>query len=302
MFGIEDFRSRYNLAAINSINWARILAQISYYFYAYFRVRSEFPVVQFCVPTGNFGDILAGFYAKMIGLDIGKLVICTNENDILTRFLETGTYDRQSSVLQTYSPAMDILISSNFERAIWYLTIPTFQPGKKITPELSRIASETVKKYMDSLSATGKFSVDPETLERCREVFGAYRVSNLETELTIHKYYHHPFAQEPYILDPHSAVGVHGAEQHLKKQSKTDSTATVVIGTASPGKFPDVVMRSINKEGTSLKFEDFAPKGLVGLEMLPKRVVEVRTGGDKVKGIERVRNAIESTLKYRFDD
>ncbi|KAJ1797648.1 threonine synthase, partial [Coemansia sp. RSA 2599] len=126
LFGRADFKRDHSLGAINSINWARILAQITYYFYAYFtlvREKGADAVPVFVVPSGNFGDILAGYYAKSLGLPVGRLAIATNANDILDRFLHSGVYEKnaEQGVLATPSPAMDILVSSNFERFLWYL-------------------------------------------------------------------------------------------------------------------------------------------------------------------------------------
>ena len=130
IFGDKEFNSRHNVGAVNSINWARILAQITYYFYSFFQATNgKQGKVKFVVPSGNFGDILAGYFAKKMGLPIEKLVIATNENDILDRFLKTGTYERSDTVAATLSPAMDILISSNFERLLWYLARENLAQG-----------------------------------------------------------------------------------------------------------------------------------------------------------------------------
>lgn len=143
------------LSSANSINWGRLVPQIVYYFYAYFRLAEQGAVawgkpVDFCVPTGNFGDILAGYYAKQMGLPVGKLVCASNKNNVLTDFLTTGTYDARRTFYKTTSPSMDILISSNLERLLCHVS------G----------SSEKVAGWMQELNTTGKYTVDAETLEK----------------------------------------------------------------------------------------------------------------------------------------
>ncbi|KAJ1945924.1 threonine synthase, partial [Kickxella alabastrina] len=212
LFGREEFRREHSLGAINSINWARILAQITYYFYAYFALVREQgaeakPV--FVVPSGNFGDILAGFYARSLGLPVARLVIATNANDILDRFLHSGIYEKnaEAGVLATPSPAMDILVSSNFERFLWYLAHDSEaqeeeSDGKKREDE----AGEIIRRWMDQLKATGSFKVTQKSLDAARRTFWSGRCSDKDTYQTIARYY---AATPSYVLDPHTAVGVH---------------------------------------------------------------------------------------------
>jgi threonine synthase len=197
LFADQPFNDKYHLGAVNSINWARILAQTVYYFLAYFHVRKQIPhpenaEIQFVVPTGNFGDVLAGYYAKRMGLPIGKLVVATNSNDILTRFWRSGRYEKiDSSVMgasspdgepadggvrATWSPAMDILVSSNFERLLWYLAYES----SSVTSDSARraAAGATIDGWMKSVKSNGRVEVPVEVLELARRDFLAERVSD----------------------------------------------------------------------------------------------------------------------------
>ncbi|KAI8925180.1 tryptophan synthase beta subunit-like PLP-dependent enzyme [Entophlyctis helioformis] len=310
LFGDEEFRSRYSLAAINSINWARILAQTTYYFYAYY-ARARATRVQFSVPTGNFGDVLAGFYARAMGLPVHRFVVATNENDILHRFLQTGRYTKPEDtkagvdpVKQTLSPAMDILVSSNFERLLWYLVGVSLSPSFNAAADpLSgdNLRSLTVKSYMDQVKTAGGFSVPPSVLAAARSIFASDRVDDASVAAAIQRYYHVPFqaGQTPYVLDPHTAVGVVAAERLLKSSGDNPPVQTVCLGTASPGKFPEAVLSAINEsvpEASKARgfqpvvFGDIAPRALVELDGLPQRCVLVRTG------LVGVRQTIQGTL------
>jgi len=201
LFADRPFNDKYHLGAVNSINWARILAQTVYYFLAYFQVRKQIPhpqnsQIQFVVPTGNFGDILAGYYAKRMGLPMGnnKLVVATNSNDILARFWHSGRYELAHStatpngglgdgkpaadggVQATLSPAMDILVSSNFERLLWYLVYES----SSTAPDSARRSSAgaTIDGWMKSLKTNGRVEVPVEVLELARRDFLAERVSD----------------------------------------------------------------------------------------------------------------------------
>jgi len=180
-FGDKAFNSKWKLGAINSINWARILAQIVYYFSAYFQAKKSGTLdgnksIQFVVPTGNFGDVLAGFFAKRMGLPMEKLAIATNANDILARFWKNGEYEKgKHGVLETHSPAMDIVVSSNFERLLWYLASETGRGDAN-----RKSACSTVKTWMSQMKADGKVPMPSSVLERARTEFVAERVSNEE--------------------------------------------------------------------------------------------------------------------------
>lgn len=218
IFGDIEFKERYHLAAVNSINWARILAQVVYYFYAYFKARVD--ELYFSVPTGNFGDIFAGFIAKRMGLPINKLILATNSNDILYRFVNFGDYSK-GEVVKTISPSMDIQIASNFERYLYYLYDED---------------TEKVKESMDRFRSEGRLRFPPDVLERVREDFNSYRVSEDETLNTIKTFY----SETGYVIDPHTACGVFAA----KSSNYPD---VICLATAHPAKFPEAIYKAIKR-------------------------------------------------------
>ncbi|KAJ1404495.1 threonine synthase, partial [Ochromonadaceae sp. CCMP2298] len=188
-FADPVFRDEVKLGAINSINWARVLAQITYYFYSYLRVTDGgepgTPVpVSYAVPTGNFGDILAGYFAKRMGLNVGKLVICTNENDVLRRFLQTGVYDKKPALL-TVAPSMDISVSSNFERYLYFLA------GED---------GATLHAWMETFEATGQLTVPPSALRQARSDFSSFTADKALIVHTMAQVY----KSENYLLCPHT--------------------------------------------------------------------------------------------------
>jgi threonine synthase len=193
LFSNPRFRTEMSLSGVNSINWGRIVAQIVYYFTAAVSLGAPQRKVSFVVPTGNFGDIFAGYAAKRMGLPIANLVIATNTNDILARTLESGTYET-GSVTPTISPSMDIQVSSNFERLL-------FEALDRDAPALRRL--------MESLAQSGAFTIPPKALAAIRETFAAGRASESETSATIAQTYE----SAGYLLDPHTAVGVAVAAQ-----------------------------------------------------------------------------------------
>lgn len=183
-FGDKAFNSKWKLGAVNSINWARILAQIVYYFSAYFQAKRNGVLdggkaIQFVVPTGNFGDVLAGFFAKRMGLPMEQLAIATNENDILARFWKNGEYAKgKDGVVETCSPAMDIVVSSNFERLLWYLANES--SSEQGTDGGRKAACKTLNTWMGQMKADGKVPMPVAVLEQARKDFVAERVSNEE--------------------------------------------------------------------------------------------------------------------------
>ena len=222
------------LSSANSINWGRLVPQIVYYFYAYFRLAEQGAVawgkpVDFCVPTGNFGDILAGYYAKQMGLPVGKLVCASNKNNVLTDFLTTGTYDARRTFYKTTSPSMDILISSNLERLLCHVS------G----------SSEKVAGWMQELNTTGKYTVDAETLEKIRETFAAGYADDAEGAAEIKA----RFEENHYLCDTHTAVAFRVAE------TVRTEAPMVVLSTASPFKFPRDVLAAL---GQQAPVSDFA--------------------------------------------
>lgn len=221
LFNDLQFKQQYNLAAVNSVNWARVLAQIVYYFYAYFRIREQTgsDKVSFCVPTGNFGNIFAGYMAYRMGLPVEKLILASNENDILARFFQTGDYIK-GDVRATYSPSMDIQAASNFERYLYYLC------GEK-TDEVNRLMKE--------LSQKGYIRIEDKD-----PVFDAGQANNEETLSTINDYY----KSFNYLLDPHTAVAV-----KVAREKKKESDAPLVcLATAHPAKFPEAIRAATGKD------------------------------------------------------
>lgn len=211
----DEKNKNYHLSSANSINIGRLIPQIVYYFYAYFKVAKDNEEISFVVPTGNFGDILAGYIAKMMGLPVKNLVCASNDNKVLTDFFETKVYDKRREFLKTISPSMDILISSNLERLLYYITKDT----------------QKVKKYMNDLQTLGYYKVDEEISS-----FKAGYASVEETKKAINKVYQ----EYKYLIDPHTAVA-YSVYEKLKMEEKT-----VILSTAHPYKFPLAVCESLN--------------------------------------------------------
>jgi threonine synthase len=217
LFNHHSFRDRVRLSGVNSINWARIVAQVVYYFTAAATLGAPHRKVAFTVPTGNFGDIFAGYVAQRMGLPVDRLVIATNVNDILARTLATGTYEVRE-VTATSSPSMDIQVSSNFERLVF--------------EACGRDASQ-VRAAMASLAQSRRFSVSTPALGKIRELFSAGRADEDETAATIRT----TLRETSHLVDPHTAVGLAVAE----KESRDPTMPMIVLGTAHPAKFPDAV-------------------------------------------------------------
>ena len=214
MFNDFAFREEVKLAGVNSINWGRVLAQVVYYFTAAVSLGAPHREVSFTVPTGNFGDIFAGYIAKKMGLPIADLVVATNRNDILHRTLETGAYTKEG-VEPTISPSMDIQVSSNFERALF---------------DAYDRDGATVAAQMEDLKQGG-FQISQGAFQMLKDTFKSGRASEQETSAAIKAYHLH----HGELLCPHTAVGVHVAEAHL------GATPMVTLATAHPAKFPDAV-------------------------------------------------------------
>ena len=218
LFGDLVLRDEMRLSGVNSINWARILAQIVYYFTAAVALGAPDRPVSFAVPTGNFGDVLAGYYAKRMGLPIERLIIATNENDILPRTFASGHY-APTEVRATRSPSMDIQVSSNFERLLF---------------EASGRDPKEVVRQMSALAKEGSFTISASALARIRGDFDAFRVDEPACAEEMGRVYR----LSGMIIDPHSAVGVHAARKAL---AASPATPVVALGTAHPAKFPDAV-------------------------------------------------------------
>ena len=232
MFSDEQFREKINMSGVNSINWARIICQIVYYFYAYFQMSTK---VNFSVPTGNFGDVYAGYIAKKMGLPIDKLIVATNENDILCRVINSGEY-RPSKVKPSLSPSMDIQVASNFERLLF---------------DVLNSDDQKVSKSMKNLNENGFFKLEKDELKKIRENFSAEKINDSDTLRIIKDF----FINYGFILDPHTATAV-GASYKVKNNSKT-----VVLGTAHPYKFLETIKLAIGKNVDPPKqFSDLSKK------------------------------------------
>jgi len=219
----------YFLSSANSINWGRLAPQIVYYFNAYCELINRGKIkygnkVDFCVPTGNFGNILAGYIAKKMGLPIGKLICASNSNNILTDFLNTGTYDRNRKFHTTISPSMDILISSNLERLLYFVA-----------------GSGMVVNCMKSLSDTGAYSIDKDILSEISKDFCGYYADENATIETISNTYDN----YGYLCDPHTSVGMFCTNMY--KNDTASSNPIVVLSTASPYKFASSVYKALTK-------------------------------------------------------
>lgn len=220
LFNHKVLRDELGLCGVNSINWARIVAQTVYYFTSAAVLGAPHRPVSFVAPTGNFGDILAGWIAKRMGLPIERLVIATNSNDILPRALASGSY-ALAGVQATQSPSMDIQVSSNFERLLF--------------EAYGRDASALGAK-MAQLRQSGGFSIGTAPLDAIRAEFDAFRVSEAQTTQEIAALWR----EAGYLCDPHTAVGI-GAARQARAEGKRDTTPLVVLGTAHPAKFPDAI-------------------------------------------------------------
>ena len=249
------------LSSANSINWGRLAPQIVYYFAAYAQLLKAGKIafgdeVDFCVPTGNFGDILAGYYAKQMGLPVGRLVCASNQNNVLTDFLRTGVYTARRAFYKTSSPSMDILVSSNLERLLWHVT------G----------SDAEVAGLMDRLNREGSYTVRPETLAAIQGTFACGWSSEEEVAAEIRT----RWERDGYLCDTHTAVAFHVAGQH-----KRAGVPMVVLSTASPFKFPRSVLAALGHAAPENDFEAMqaleqatgrtAPASLAGLRQKPER-------------------------------
>lgn len=253
IFSDLDFKSDHALGAVNSINWARVLAQVVYYFSAWGQVRksSNCNEVYFSVPTGNFGDIFAGFIAKEMGLPIRRLILATNANNILARFVRDGDYSIHE-VVQTWSPSMDIQIASNFERYLYYLLNGD---------------TKALCEAMETFRQSGRINFTPEQKLRIASDFDSCSVNNDETITTIRDFYQ----ETGYCLDPHTAIGVKAA------RSCADAPIPVIcLATAHPAKFSEAVLKAIGQEPDR-------PSSLIGIEEQESRCELVEADTEVIK-------------------
>ena len=270
-FGEKLASENVKLSSANSINWGRLVPQIVYYFSAYADLLEKGTIaageaVDFCVPTGNFGDILAGYYAKRMGLPVAKLICASNSNNVLTDFLQTGVYDKKRDFYKTISPSMDILISSNLERLLYHETQD----------------AALVRGWMEELAAKGRYEVGENVLQNLKETFWAGWVDDAATKEMIREVYE----KEHYVLDTHSAVAYRVAQAYKKETGS--ERPLVVVSTASPYKFNESVLDALGEERAGL--DEFAqldklaslnespiPQGLASLktaEILHRAVCE----------------------------
>ena len=251
MFNDFEFRDSVRLAGVNSINWARVLAQAVYYFSSALALGAPQRQVSFTVPTGNFGDIFAGYIAKKMGLPIDKLVVATNQNDILHRCLTQGEY-KTSGVIPSISPSMDIQVSSNFERLLF---------------EVYARDGAAVSALMAALKAEGGFSLSQGVLETLQRDFQSGRCGEEQTRAQIGQ----TLKGSGELLCPHSAIGVHVAEQQIQPE-----TPMITLATAHPAKFPDAV-----EAATGLRPD--LPPHLADLFKRPERISRVANDLDALK-------------------
>lgn len=272
------------VSSANSINIGRLVPQIVYYFSSYAKLVHQGAIkagepVNFVVPTGNFGDILAGYYARRIGLPVKHLICASNRNNVLTDFLETGTYDVKRPFFTTMSPSMDILVSSNLERLLF---------------EESGHDDALVRDLMDSLSRQGSFTIPENMKNSISSLFKGYWCSEEDCAAEIRSLYE----REHLLIDPHTAIALNGMHQHMR--STSDQTPCVVLSTASAFKFPQDVYRCLTGESCADGFEAMQklsslttepiPSGLAQLKDLPVRFTE---SIHKEDGIRRICQRME---------
>jgi len=244
MFNHQAFRDQVRLSGVNSINWARIVAQVVYYFTAAVALGSPRRKIAFTVPTGNFGDVYAGYVAHCMGLPIDRLTVATNVNDILARTIATGAYELRD-VVPTSSPSMDIQVASNFERLVF---------------DIYRRDGRVVRALMASLAQSRRFALSASALSALRAVFSADRADEDETAATIRTM----LRETEQLIDPHTAVGIAVAEKEIRDQS----IPMIVLGTAHPAKFPDAVEAA---SGVRPQL----PEWLADLDRRPERVIRM---------------------------
>ncbi|HIY77733.1 MAG TPA: threonine synthase [Candidatus Borkfalkia excrementavium] len=258
----EELKEKgYILSSANSINFGRLAPQIAYYFSAYLDLVSSDQIsmgdkVNFAVPTGNFGNILAAYYAKRMGLPVGKLVCASNKNNILTDFIKTGVYDKRREFYKTMSPSMDILISSNLERLLF---------------ELSGRNTERTKLRMEKLAFDGVFEIYDEEKEALNELFAADFCGEDETVETIYEF----FEEYQYPMDTHTACAMYAAGNYMAANKK-DAAPMVVVSTASPYKFPQDVMYALTGNDIKDSFKAIKHMNIATAMKVPKSLSKLR--------------------------
>lgn len=275
----------FQLSSANSINWGRLLPQIVYYFSAYADLVNEGKIaigdkINFTVPTGNFGDILAGFYAKCMGLPVNRLICASNSNNVLTDFLSTGTYDRNRHFYKTISPSMDILISSNLERLLYHITQDTVK----------------VKTWMTQLQQDGCYSVDEATINAIKETFSAGWLSDADTKKCINDV----FTKDGYVADTHTAVALQVAQDYVVKHSDEATIPMVVLSTASPYKFNDSVLTALGEDISNKdEFELLDRLAQLNKDAIPNGLAKLKTATilhDKICEKQDMKTAVSEFL------
>jgi len=247
LFADQSFRDRVNLSAVNSINWARVMAQIVYYAHAAIALGAPDREISFAVPTGNFGNVFAGYAARQMGFPIRQLIVGTNTNDILHRFLESGEMAIEG-VEPTLSPSMDIQVSSNFERLLFDL----------YDRDGPRLAEE-----MTAFRRTGRFSVTDNQLGEARALFTSFRLDDEGTVVEIARVHR----ETGEVVDPHTAIGI-AAARHARQAHRCARVPVVSLGTAHPAKFAQAVERAVG-------FSPALPPHLASLMQAPERLVDL---------------------------
>jgi len=280
-FKAEMEKNSYQFSSANSINWGRLLPQLVYYFSAYFQLLNSGAVkageeINITVPTGNFGNILAGYYAHKMGLPVNKFICASNDNKVLTDFLKTGVYDINREFMQTISPSMDILISSNLERFLF---------------EVTGHDSDKINKWYEELQKTGRFEVDQKTLNQIRSKFAGHFSRELEAKESIKLSYE----SSDYLIDPHTAVGVDSLSKYRKETA--DLKTAVVDSTASPYKFSRAVLESL----TNRKIEKNEYRIIEELKELTGVEVHRAIAGLENKKVNHKRNCTKDGVKEELE-
>ncbi|KAL6700364.1 tryptophan synthase beta subunit-like PLP-dependent enzyme [Trichoderma pleuroticola] len=293
-----DRQANEDFDLVSSRNWAQILAQIVLYFYSYFSLvkkSASFKTgdkVRFVIPTGKFGNILAGYFALHMGLPVDKLVIATNENDILDRFWKTGRYEKQRAgrgghgVKKTLSPAMDILTSHNFERLLWFLACEFASSAGMDHLWNQRQASQEVYQWFQDLDKKGFFGpVYRDVIRSARRDFESERVTDQQTIETIKAVYR----RSGYVLDPHSAVGAAATQRSMNRTHA--NTAHISFSTAHPAKFSETVIKALHGEDGFSVEARLTPAELADLDKREKKITVVNNDWQKVREIINARNS-----------
>ena len=256
------------LSSANSINIGRLVPQITYYFKSYQDLLRSGKIrmgdkVNFSVPTGNFGDILAGYLAKLLGLPVGKLICASNANNVLTDFIRTGTYDRRRNLHKTLSPSMDILVSSNLERLLYLM---------------SGCDTELVSDLMEQLNREGSYTVPENLLQQIQSVFWAGCCDDIGAQAAICSVW----SKHHYLCDPHTATGWAVAEDYVNQTG--DQTPMVVLSTASAYKFPAAVLGALGEVPVADEFDQMEQLSACTGTQIPKNLSDLRTKEEKHKG------------------